>query len=199
MFIKLEPGGLITPWTGPRVRGVDGVRSATAAGVDDELRSSSPLRVVGRYKRVASRDDDPEHAKAARTVGQIMEREVTTLPLHARIDEAWRVMTEHRFRHIPVVDPALTDAIVGMLSDRDLLAAAAHVGAGSSRAVSEIMTTTVVACRRATPIRTAAEAMLSERIGALPVVTPDGHLVGIVSRSDILRAVVHEAPIELWV
>ncbi len=198
MFIKLEPGGLITPLTPQRIRRVGGARSATPVGMEEERPLRTPAEVARRYERISRPDDDPDHAERMRVVQQIMRRAVTTLPPEAHLDEAWRVITAQRFRHIPVVDPDLEHAIVGMLSDRDLLAAAAHLGSGADRSVSEIMATSIIACRPTTPIRTAAEAMLTERIGALPVVSKLNKLIGIVSRSDILRAVVHEVPIELW-
>ncbi len=37
-----------------------------------------------------------------------------------------------------------------------------------------------------------------ERVGALPIVDDDRSVVGIVTTTDLLRAIVNEAPIDLW-
>ena len=41
--------------------------------------------------------------------------------------------------------------------------------------------------------------MFKERIGAMPIVDDQGTLVGILTRSDILRVLVNKAPLQLWV
>ena len=48
-----------------------------------------------------------------------------------------------------------------------------------------------------TEIRLIADVLIKERIGAMPIVDEKEKLVGIVTRSDILRTVV-KAPLELW-
>lgn len=205
MFIKFEPGGLATPWTPPRIRGVSGARSATPVSGQEERPTRTPTQIVDRYRHMAHPDDADPHVEPAREVRQIMSAPVITLPPNAHLDAAWALVTARRFRHIPIIDAAEAEGgepgggLVGMLSDRDLLAAAAHVGQGADRDISEIMTTTVIACRPSTTIRAAAEGMLAQRVGALPVVAKSGALIGIVSRADILRAVIHDAPLELWI
>ncbi|NQZ12347.1 MAG: CBS domain-containing protein [Algicola sp.] len=38
----------------------------------------------------------------------------------------------------------------------------------------------------------------SQHIGSLPIVTADGYLQGIVTRSDILRSMIKHGPLEFW-
>jgi CBS domain-containing protein len=73
-----------------------------------------------------SRHPDNHH------VHMYMSRELVTLPSDHSPSEAARIMTERRFRHIPVVDEG---RLVGIVSIRDLVGAglqlasdAAHVG-----------------------------------------------------------------------
>jgi CBS domain-containing protein len=49
-----------------------------------------------------------------------------------------------------------------------------------------------------TDIRRIAAAMLAHRIDGVPVTGEQGRLVGYLSRSDILRAVVPDPPLSLW-
>ena len=66
------------------------------------------------------------------------------------------------------------------------------------RRVVDVMTTPVITAEPATDIRRIATAMLTHRIDGVPVIGELGRLVGYVSRSDILRAVVADPPLSLW-
>jgi CBS domain-containing protein len=55
--------------------------------------------------------------------------------------------------------------------------------------VRDIMTTTVVSCRKDTDIATAAKLMLEGRFGILPVVDEHGRVAGIITDRDIAMAV----------
>ena len=50
-----------------------------------------------------------------------------------------------------------------------------------------------------TRIREIARLLIERRIGAMPIMDKYDNLVGIITRSDVLRAVVNHAPLELWV
>jgi CBS domain-containing protein len=71
---------------------------------------------------------------------------------------------------------------------RDLLA----------KRVSEVMTTPVVSADPVTDIRRIANVMLTHDADGVPIVNDSAALVGFVSRSDVLRAVVAEPPLSLW-
>lgn len=64
-------------------------------------------------KRVVGRDLDPD----AVLVSDVMTKNPDTLPPEADIRQAMRLMVEHGYRHIPVVDG---QHIVGMVSVRDI-------------------------------------------------------------------------------
>ena len=51
-----------------------------------------------------------------------------------------------------------------------------------------------------TEIRLIARTMFEQKIGAMPILSEeDDSMVGILTRSDILRTVVNRAPFELWI
>ncbi|HUH39040.1 MAG TPA: CBS domain-containing protein [Spongiibacteraceae bacterium] len=113
------------------------------------------------------------------------------------LQRAWAECTASRIHHLPVLDN--TGELVGIVSDRDLLRASAHTAASTARTVADIMTRRVVSCAPATGLRLLAEVMVGQRIGAVPVLDNDGALAGIVSRSDILKSLMRDAPLETWV
>lgn len=110
-----------------------------------------------------------------------------TDPLRA----AWVMLEFHGFRHLPVVDAS--EALVGIVSHRDL--EEAHAEQDLWRAVEEVMVPAVETANRNESLRALAERMLRQKVGCIPIVER-GRVVGIVTTTDILRAVLDhlEAP-----
>jgi len=121
-----------------------------------------------------------------------MTREVVVLSPETTAAEALAICRERRVRHLPVLEEG---RLVGIISDRDLRSAAPALGdPGRAEAlgeirISEVMTSDVVSARPDDPIEEAANAMRERRIGCLPVVEDDA-LVGIVTSSDVMEALV---------
>lgn len=129
------------------------------------------------------------------TAHEIMTSDPATVTLRATIAEAWDLMRELDIRHLPVVDG---EALVGMLSDRDLgnlevTRLLTEEGADAlrrqlARPVVQLMSTDVVAAEPETEVSELVTLLLEHKVGAIPVVTPDTRrIVGIVSYIDVLR------------
>lgn len=119
--------------------------------------------------------------------------DLVTLPPTAGISEASKLMTERRIRHIPILDEE--DSLVGIVSDRDLLAArgskasvACDVEAGIR--VSDIMTAPVKYVDPRLGVRNAALSLRSLGIGCLAVMR-DGILEGLVTDSDFVGVAIN--------
>ena len=135
-------------------------------------------------------------------VNEIMTRQVVAIGPDTPIRDVQRLMEQRNIRHFPILEERSgggPDHLVGIVSDRDLLRAGAHTAASNARTVADIMTRRVVSCVPATGLRVLAEVMVGQRIGAVPVLNTEGALIGIVSRSDILKSLMREAPLETWV
>jgi CBS domain-containing protein len=89
-----------------------------------------------------------------------------------------------------------------MVGERELLTAinmeTGKIMEGLARRVGDVMRTPVITAVAVTDIRRIAAAMLAHRIDGVPVTGEQGRLVGYLSRSDILRAVVSDPPLSLW-
>jgi CBS domain-containing protein len=113
-------------------------------------------------------------------------RPITVVQPATTLAEAWQLMTTAKVRHLPVRDG---EPIVGMLSDRDVLAAGtAWLRAPTGETailVADAMSPRVVTIEAERPAVDAARALLRRRFGALPVVR-DGDLRGIITVSDFL-------------
>jgi CBS-domain-containing membrane protein len=132
--------------------------------------------------------------------GQIMQREVICVGVEDAVGKAWKTLQSHNIHQAPVLDDAAQ--LVGMVGERELLTAinieTGKIMEGLARRVGDVMRTPVITAVAVTDIRRIAAAMLAHRIDGVPVTGEQGRLVGYLSRSDILRAVVSDPPISLW-
>jgi CBS domain-containing protein len=140
-------------------------------------------------------------------VGEAMTRGVITVSTEDSLVAAMKLMRDHHFSGVPVVDGQ--SHVVGMLTEGDLMRrvelgterrhprwlefilgprrlAQEYVDAHGRR-VAEVMTTEVVTIESTTSLAQAVNLMEDRHIKRLPVLE-HGRLVGILSRSDLLRA-----------
>jgi len=131
---------------------------------------------------------------------QLMSRDVMTLRPDTRVDDAWRQLAARGLGQAPVLDKTLR--LVGLVSVQDLLMVINVEGDTVrdmlSRSVADVMTSPVVSADPVTDIRRAARVLLDYQLSGLPVVNEQEELVGILTRSDILRALVNDPPLSLW-
>ncbi len=118
------------------------------------------------------------------SVGDIMRREpLTTSPLET-LSNAKAIMDREDVRQLPVLEKG---QLVGILSERDLHA---HSGYLERTKVDAAMTLTPITVAPTDTALHAARILVEKKINALPVVEGD-RLVGIVSRTDLLRLLVN--------
>jgi CBS domain-containing membrane protein len=131
------------------------------------------------------------------TVANLMSTDLVTLTEDETLAHAQRCMARGRIRHLPVVRDR---TLVGLLTHRDLLAASFSIFAEVDRdeqrrifvtvPVVEAMHRDVVSVPPDMSVSEAAEILLDNKYGCLPVVGPAGELLGIVTEADFLRLTV---------
>ncbi|MEN8704580.1 MAG: CBS domain-containing protein [Nocardioides marinisabuli] len=108
------------------------------------------------------------------------------------VTEALRVLVEHGITALPVVDDA--GRLEGLLSEADVIRGRVPhtdrpTGAGGAPAlVADVMEPLRASVGPETDLATAVDLLTSVSVPILPVVDPDGLLVGVVSRSDVVRS-----------
>ncbi|WP_089174845.1 CBS domain-containing protein [Bosea sp. AS-1] len=112
-------------------------------------------------------------------------REVISVQPHRTLAEAVRVLSERRIGALVVM--GADGALVGILSERDIIRALGAEGGGAlESAVSRVMTAKVVTCRPQTSVDELMEIMTTGRFRHVPVVE-NGRVTGIVSIGDVVK------------
>jgi CBS domain-containing protein len=129
-------------------------------------------------------------------VSAFMRTEFVTCEPSDRLDFADDVMKLGQIRHMPVVE---NNRVVGIVSQRDLLAASLsraldiepehHRSFLRSVEIAEVMSNGVITVAPTSSIGEAASLMIRHKIGCLPVVDSVGRPVGLITETDLLRAV----------
>jgi CBS domain-containing protein len=112
--------------------------------------------------------------------GDIMQKKVFTINQTAPIYELTQLLIEKKISGVPVCDGF--GAVVGIVSQRDL----ATMVSGNN--IGDIMTRKLITIAPTATIEEAARLMYDNRIKRLPVFA-EGKMVGIITPSDIIRAV----------
>jgi len=140
------------------------------------------------------------------TVGDVMTTRVIAVNRSADFKQICSVLRQYRVSACPVINDA--GKVVGLVSEADLLYSVADptppwalirprwklAEESKFNAVSagELMTSPAISIQPAAPVDVAARVMQDRRVRRLPVVSRDGVLIGIVSRTDLLT--VYERP-----
>jgi acetoin utilization protein AcuB len=133
------------------------------------------------------------------TVNQLMTGHVVTVEAEASGHDAVALMVRNKVRHLPVVDR--TGALCGVVTDRDLrhrlfrpdvfhaIGTVPVETLLSGVRVRDVMSAPAVAVATGAELEEAARMMAEKKLGSLPVVD-HGHIIGIVTETDVLRSIV---------
>jgi CBS domain-containing protein len=135
-----------------------------------------------------------------RPVADIMTPYLITCAPWTTLAEAHELMAKNHIRRVPVIDDG---RLVGIITREDVLAAEPTKGASrksteelrklrSAVAVQAVMSKKPLTAHETDTIGHAAELMMDNKIGAVPVMGADGKVVGIVTESDVFRAIVRK-------
>jgi len=129
---------------------------------------------------------------------QLMTHPVSTLPLNLPLDEAYQIIKKQPFNHMPVSDAQLH--LVGMLSLTNMLTFMDTVQNGfiPGSTVQDAMTEEVITADPVSDIRRIASVMTFYNVTSVPIVNEQDHLVGIITRSDLIKAMIKDPPLSLW-
>ncbi len=155
---------------------------------------------INSYQQVAGLKQNTDVLIAS----QIMTSPVITLKSQDTIATALSFFRKQQLRHIPVVSNI--NIVQGIISDRDLLRYFSGISKNYKKQnttindknnLKTIMTSDVLTASEDTDVRYIARLIVEQRVGAIPIVI-DGTITGIISRSDLLSAIMKNFQLELW-
>ena len=126
----------------------------------------------------------------AKTAEEIMTERVITTTASATVGEVAKLLSRNSISGMPVVGEGkvtgLKTSVVGIITEADIL------GKPADAPVESLMTRDVVTVEPDTPVSVVVKCLADRNIKRVPVVNEAGHLVGIVSRADVVAAMAEE-------
>jgi len=132
-------------------------------------------------------------------VKEWMTTPVISVEADTPVADAYNIMMERSIRRLPVVQ---NGKLVGIVTLGDLREARPSSATSlsiyelnyllSKLTVDKVMTHNPFTMSPETPIQIAAKMMMDRKVGGLPVVNEEGHLVGIITESDIFSMLVDQ-------
>ncbi|HEC21710.1 MAG TPA: CBS domain-containing protein [Chloroflexi bacterium] len=131
----------------------------------------------------------PRFIRPSLTVADLMSYGVQTLPAHARARDAALQMRRYGYEGFPIVKDG---RIIGLLTRRAVDRALDH-GLDGVR-VDQLMEAGEVFVRPDDSIATLQQTMMTSGWGQVPVVDEEGHIIGVVTRTDLIKHMGHDQP-----
>ena len=143
-------------------------------------------RSPDRSAAIAPKTSRAKTVKREATADDIMSRPAICCRAEDTLNDAARLMWEHDFGAVVVVDE--TSRPVSMITDRDIAMACYTQGLPLFLSpVRSAMARRLVQCQLSTPIAEIRELMVEARVRRVPVVDDSGRVQGVVGFSDIFK------------
>ena len=124
---------------------------------------------------------------------KIMTHPVSTLLSNISVKEAYEDFEKYGYNQFPVLAPQLD--LIGM-ANRLQVTQAFHNN--PQQKLSELMTEEIITADPISDVRRIAQVMHEYNLSAMPVVNAQDELVGLISKTDILKALITDPPLSLW-
>jgi CBS domain-containing protein len=119
-------------------------------------------------------------------VSDAMTRDVRVCGPEETLSECAEAMARNDIGVLPVAE---NNALVGMVTDRDIAVRGIAAGRGPDTAVRDVSSKEVLYCFEDQDLADVAKAMGLARVRRVPVLTRDNHVAGILSLSDVARRI----------
>lgn len=129
-------------------------------------------------------------------LADIMSKNVITLSPTATVADAWQLFQQYGFQSIPIIDEDNT--VLAMLAERAILRGPGIQENINPKNIMPFAAQRVFCFSSDTDIRQATRTLYEYDLDALPIISDQHELLGIVTRTDIIKTVSHYGPLELW-
>lgn len=151
---------------------------------------------LNAYKKMANIDTlEPVYQ-----VKDIMSKELIYIDTKYTIQEAYDLLNEHEINQIPII--SFGKKIMGLINKKTILTLLMEDLENSqeilNRKLEDIFLPEIITTDPISDIRRVAKVMIDFKLDAIPVVNEEDIVLGIVSKTDILKAVSHLPKFQLW-
>jgi CBS domain-containing protein len=165
-------------------------------GLINDFSNKKKDDALNAYKKIANLDiSEPVYH-----VKDIMSKEVITIDVNARLEEAYALLKEEGIGQIPIT--SYGKKIVGLLSQKFILNLLMEDLENHesilNKKVEDLFLPDMITTDPISDIRRVAKVMVDFKLEAIPVVDEEDILLGIISKTDILKAVSHLPRLQLW-
>jgi len=181
-----------------RVKQVNSINSSKrrTAGKQGAISTLLPGAVVKAYK-----DALPKRASSTIVhADQIMSTPVLTTLVSATPESCWELLKSNGVSQVPVIGE--TGVLAGIVAKHDLFKTMVIDGdtivRKAEKPLVHIMSPQVVTADPVSDIRRIAQVLDDYHFNCLPITDHNDQLVGIVTRTDIIRAVARHPSLSLW-
>jgi acetoin utilization protein AcuB len=151
---------------------------------------------LNSYKKMANMDlSEPVYQ-----VKDIMSTNLIYIHNQSTIQESYELLKEYAIAQVPIV--SFGKKIVGLISEKIILNLLMDDIENASnileRKLEDVFLPEIITTAPISDIRRVAKVMTDFKLDAIPVVNEDDILLGIISKTDILKAVSHLPKLQLW-
>lgn len=158
--------------------------------------NSETAKYINSYKKVANLDNIEPVYK----VKDIMTQEVFHATTNSTIEDIYYFIIEKKVSQIPITD--FGKKIVGIVNKKLILSLIMNhkddVLDILKRKIDDVYLPEVLTADPEADVRQVVKVMLDLRLDAIPIVDENDTLLGIVSKTDILKAVANFPKLQLW-
>lgn len=163
---------------------------------DEDKSGNQNEKAINAYKKMANLDT----TEKVYHVSEIMTKDCITLSSSYSLEEAYYELKENKVNQIPVLSD--NRKILGMINKKIILNMIVEDIDSAKiileRKIEDIYLPELITTDPITDIRRVAKVMIDFKLDAIPVVDSGDYLVGIVSKSDIIKAVATIPKFQLW-
>ncbi|KZY32465.1 MULTISPECIES: HPP family protein [unclassified Oleiphilus] len=168
---------------------------------NEQARSSYdvPVKAISEYQNLLKKNSQQE---AVYHAYQVMSQPVVSVQLSDTWGYVLELFEQVHYQVVPVLDNK--GQLVSVISRQQIYAkllSQSSVQMGRDTSLSSVIQTrgkSVVSADPVTDVRRVAKALVMYSLDAIPIVDAEHRLVGIVSRTDILRCVTANPPLSMW-
>lgn len=154
------------------------------------------INAVNTYKKMANIDTSEE----VYHVRDIMTKDCIYIDNHSTIIDAYNILKKYKVSQIPVV--SFGKKIIGLINKKIILNLIIddieNTNFTLNKKLDDIYLPEVITVDPISDIRRVAKVMLDFKLDAIPVVDDNDTLIGIVSKTDIIKAVSTIPKLQLW-